>query len=236
MALWAREWGRGPVVLFIHGSLGDSRLWEPVARLVAEEFRSIVYDQRFFGRSSEPSDPWSPAEDALGVLNDFGIERAAVVGLSGGGKIAIDLALAHPERVWAIAHVSGAVTDMGFSLDFPTGVDDAMERDFAIWAPLGVDDTLRELWRATPKATGLDEGYDPLPSPDASGRLVEIAVPTLFVTAMHDPQSFKQVARSAAAQVPDARLIEIDSDHYLTVRDPPGVAEVIIEFLRASAS
>jgi hypothetical protein len=53
--LWAEETGSGPAVFFIHGGIGDSRLWEPVAGLVSERFRSIRYDQRFLGvRPDQP--------------------------------------------------------------------------------------------------------------------------------------------------------------------------------------
>jgi pimeloyl-ACP methyl ester carboxylesterase len=127
------------------GSLGDSRLWEPVAQLVARRFRSVTYDQRFFGRSIETAEKWSTTEDAISILDRFDIERAAIVGLSGGGKVAIDVALAHPKRVWALGHMAGALTGMGFELPSPEGIDDPMERDLAIWAPLGADNMLREL-------------------------------------------------------------------------------------------
>ena len=236
MSLWVEEEGSGPAVLFVHGGLGDSRLWAPVAHLVAERFRSILYDRRFFGRSTETADEWSEVDDAIAVLDRLGVERTAVVGLSGGGKTAIELALAHPDRVWAIGHVAGAVAGIGFGFDDPEGIDDPMELDLAIWAPLGATDEIRELWRATPDATGLGADARELrPSPPAGDRLDEIAVPTLVVVATHDPPSFVEVGRTAARRIPGARLVEIDSDHYLTLRNPQQLGELLLEFLTAAA-
>jgi pimeloyl-ACP methyl ester carboxylesterase len=108
----------------------------------------------------------SQVDDVVAVLDRFGIERAAVVGHSGGGGVAIDLALDHPDRVWAVAHVSGAV-GLGFEFVVPEELAgaDQMTRDFAVWAPLGADDLLRKLWHATPKARGLPTGADLLPPP-----------------------------------------------------------------------
>jgi 3-oxoadipate enol-lactonase len=221
--------------LFLHGGLGDSRLWDPVARVVAEQFRCINYDQRFFGRSTGPAEEWSPEGDAVAILDRFGVERAALVGLSGGGKIAIDVAVAHPERVWAIAHVAGAVAGISFELPEPVGVDenDAMAVDFALWAPLGVDEPMRDMWLATEKAHDLPEGAipRPRPKPPAGERLEEIAVPTLVVVAKHDPPGFAEVGREAARRIPGARLVELDSDHYLTLRQPEDVGELLLEFL-----
>jgi pimeloyl-ACP methyl ester carboxylesterase len=237
VTLWAEEIGSGPAVLFVHGSLGDARLWAPVARIVAGRFRCISYDQRYFGRSTGPATEWSGADDAIEILDRFGVERAAVVGLSGGGGIAIDAALAHPDRVWALAHVAGAVAGMGFDLPVPAGVDpdDTMAVDFAIWAPLGVDAEMRDMWLATAKARGVPEGAQPRPRPRAAERLGEIAVPTLVVVARHDPPGFAEVGRTAADRIPGARLVEVDSDHYLTLRRPREVGDLLTEFLAAAA-
>ena len=237
MALRAEEIGTGPAVLFIHGSLGDARLWAPVAGILANRFRCINYDQRFFGGSTGPAEEWAAADDAIAILDRFGVERAALVGLSGGGGIAIDVALAHPDRVWALAHVAGAVAGIGFDLPTPDGVDenDAMAFDFAVWAPLGVDDLIRDMWLATPKARGVPDGAQPRKRPSAAERLGEISVPTLVISAKLDPPSFSQVGRTAASRIPRARLVEIDSDHYLTVRRPDEVGEVLLDFLTEAA-
>jgi pimeloyl-ACP methyl ester carboxylesterase len=233
VALWITEEGSGPAVLFVHGGLGDSRLWAPVADALADEFRCIRYDLRFHGRSGGASGEWSQIDDAVSVLDGSGVERAALVGLSLGGRIAVDVALAHPERVWALAHVAGAVTGMSFDVSVPEGVDeeDEMAADLAIWAPLGADDTLRELWRATPDAIDPPER----PRPPAHERLGELEMPTLVVVARHDPPSFQELGRTVAGAVAGARLVEIDSDHYLTLRRPQEVADTLRDFLRAAA-
>jgi 3-oxoadipate enol-lactonase len=244
--LWVEEEGRGPAVLFLHGGLGDLRLWEPEARALADRFRCIRYDLRFFGRSEGPAEEWSSIDDAVGVLDALGVERAALVGLSLGGGLALDVALAHPERVWAVAHVAGGVSGAPLSLgeelearyeeaEQRGDVDGMMAVDFEIWAPLGVDESFRELWRATPDARGLPEGARPRPRPDAHERLGEVAVPTLVVVAQHDPPDLRSLGETVARRVPGARLVEIDSDHYLTLREPQQVVELLREFLGAAA-
>src|SRR5205823_7732075 len=80
--LWYDEAGSGEIVLLLHGGLGDSGLWEPVVPFLAERFRTIRTDLRFYGRSTGPNVPWSWENDVVGVLDELGIERAALVGLS----------------------------------------------------------------------------------------------------------------------------------------------------------
>jgi pimeloyl-ACP methyl ester carboxylesterase len=243
--LWVEEEGAGPAVLFLHGGLGDLRLFEPQMRALARSFRCIGFDRRLWGRSETDGVAFSWVDDAVGVLDALGVERAALVGLSFGGGLAIDVALAHPERVWALAHVAGGVTgipadpytpeqDAAFEKAEETGdLETAMQIDFDVWAPLGVDDLMRELWHATPEALGVPDGARPLPRPDAHERLEEITVPTLVVLPSHDPPAQRDAGATVARRVPGAQLVELDSDHYLTLRHADQVNELLLEFLTA---
>ncbi len=246
--LWYDEAGDGPAVLLLHGGLGDSRLWEPVVPFLAERFRTIRTDLRFFGRSTGPAAPWSWQDDAVGLLDALGIERAAVVGLSMGGKIALDLALAHPDRLWAVAGVAPALGGHDGaaysaeqearyeSAEAAGDLEAAMAIDFEVWAPLGADEEIRRLWRATPDASPPPDGAElrgPAGAP-AKERLGELAVPTLVVTAKHDPTGFREIGPLVASAAPDARHVELDSDHYVTLREPDLLSSVLLEFLSAA--
>src|SRR5881398_2185809 len=90
--LWYDEAGSGETVLLLHGGLGDSGLWEPVVPFLAERFRTIRTDLRFFGRSTGPAVPWSWVDDVVGVLDALEVESVALAGLSMGGRIAVDTA------------------------------------------------------------------------------------------------------------------------------------------------
>jgi 3-oxoadipate enol-lactonase len=246
--LHVEEEGAGPAVLFVHGGLGDMRLWEPVAHALAARFRCVRYDLRFYGESRSPGVEFGSVDDAIAILDALAIERAAIVGLSLGGGIALDVALAHPERVWALVHVAAGVTGMpvdpyteeankAFEEAEERGdVDRMMEIDFDAWAPLGADDRIRELWLQTPDARGVPDGTTVRPRPDAASRLEQVACPTLVVLAKHDPPAQKEVGATVAHRVPGARLVEIDSDHYLTLREPERVSEVLEEFLVSASS
>jgi pimeloyl-ACP methyl ester carboxylesterase len=245
--LWYDEAGSGPAVFILHGGLGDSGLWEPVVPFLAERFRTIRTDLRFYGRSTGPNVPWSWQDDAIGVLDALAVERAAIVGLSLGGKLALDIALAHPNRLWAVAgvapglggHDGGAYTEE-HEARFDAAEDKAeamMEIDFEVWAPLGADDRIRQLWGATPDANPLPEGVEALepPGSPAKERLAELAVPTLIVTASHDPQGMREIGPLVEREAPNARHLELDSDHYLTLREPELLSSMLLEFLTAAA-
>jgi 3-oxoadipate enol-lactonase len=245
--LWMDEQGSGPPVLFVHGGLGDMRLWEPQARALAPRFRCIRYGLRFWGRSESPGIEFSSVDDAVGVLDALDVDRAAVVGLSLGGGLALDVTLAHPDRVWALVHVAAGVTGLPVdpysaeqtaayeAAEARNDLDTMMEIDFAVWAPLGAGDEFCELWRATPDALGLPDGAKLLVREPAHERLEEVGVPTLVIVPTHDPPAQREVGATVARRVPGAQHVEIDSDHYLTLREPDRVTAAIETFLTASS-
>jgi 3-oxoadipate enol-lactonase len=244
--LWVEDAGGGAAVVFVHGGLGDSRLWEPQAAALASDFRTIRYDLRYFGRSESPGVAFDLADDLVGLLDALAVERAALVGLSLGGGLALDVALARPERVWALAHVAGGASGLPLQLDpeidaaYEAAVergdlDEAMAIDLGIWAPLGADDAIRELWHATPDARGIPDGAAFQPRPSVDGRLGEVSVPTLVVVAQQDPEQLRAIGARVAREVPRATLVDFDSDHYLTLREPERVTAILREFLLANA-
>jgi 3-oxoadipate enol-lactonase len=246
--LWYDEAGQGPPVVLLHGGLGDSGLWEPVVPFLAERFRTIRTDLRFFGRSAGPASPWSWEQDVIGVLDELGVGRAALVGLSLGGRIAIDVALAAPERLWALAGVAPGLSglegapysdeqDAAYEAAEAAGDLDAMMAvDFEVWAPLGVDERIRHLWHATPDANPLPAGVQRRPpAAPARPRLAELRVPALVVTVSHDPPVFREVGPLVASEAPNARHVELDSDHYVTLREPELLARLLVDFLAEAA-
>jgi 3-oxoadipate enol-lactonase len=247
--LWYDEAGSGEAVLLLHGGLGDSGLWEPVVPFLADRFRTIRTDLRFFGSSTGPAVPWSWQDDTVGVLDALEIERAALVGLSMGGKVAIDVALDHPDLLWAVVGVApalgghdGAAYTEEHGARYDAAPDDEklatmMEIDFEVWAPLGADERIRQLWHSTPDANPLPDGVAPR-EPDgapANERLGGLAVPTLVVTAEHDPPGFREIGPLVARTAPHARHVELDSDHYVTLREPELLSRTLLDFLTAAA-
>ena len=102
----------GPPVILCHGFPELWYSWRHQIPALAEAgYRAIAPDMRGFGASSAPPeveayDVVSLSGDVLGLLDDVGAERAAVVGHDWGATVAWHLALAHPERVAAVAGLS----------------------------------------------------------------------------------------------------------------------------------
>jgi pimeloyl-ACP methyl ester carboxylesterase len=117
VGLYYESTGRGRPVVFVHGFGCGIRSWDPQVRALSTRYRTIAYDVRGHGLSDAPRDaaaysqPTS-VEDLRGLLAHLRIGTAAVVGLSMGGNIALNFALAHPDMVSALIVVdTGAGSD-----------------------------------------------------------------------------------------------------------------------------
>jgi 3-oxoadipate enol-lactonase len=104
--------GSGDCVALIHGHPFDRTLWEPQLAALGDGFRVLAPDLRGFGES-----PVTPhrvtmreyAEDVEGLLDDLGIMRTAIIGLSMGGLVTMELAASQPDRYWAIGLIATTV-------------------------------------------------------------------------------------------------------------------------------
>jgi pimeloyl-ACP methyl ester carboxylesterase len=93
--------GDGPVVVLLHSFLMDHTMFAPQIAELGASFRLIGVDERGFGGTpaTRPFGFWDVAQDILGLLDVLNIGRAAVVGVSQGGFIAMRMALLAPERI-----------------------------------------------------------------------------------------------------------------------------------------
>src|SRR5271169_5989398 len=98
--------GTGPPLLLIMGMSGTALSWgEPFLQELRQDFDVIAYDHRGVGASSRLEGPITireMAEDAAGLLDALELDSAHVLGISMGGMIAQELALAHASRIQSI--------------------------------------------------------------------------------------------------------------------------------------
>ncbi|RTL18029.1 MAG: alpha/beta hydrolase [Burkholderiales bacterium] len=102
--------GRPPLV-FLHAGVCDGRMWDGAMAAAAGQRAALRMDRRGFGRTSISAPrPYAWIDDLRAVLDALGLDRVELVGCSQGGRIAIDLALAEPERVAGLTLVAPSVS------------------------------------------------------------------------------------------------------------------------------
>jgi len=251
--------GEGPGVAFLHPGLWDSRVWDEQFGVFSKTYRVLRHDLRGYGRSSrpEPGKPYSHVDDLEGVMDAAGVDRAALIGNSMGGQVAIDFALEHPSRVSALVLAAPGLS--GFEgtpeeesrweaafADVEREIEEAIHagdperaeelRLQWLWAPLGTDDPagarIRQIAFDNIHELTMDESGERELDPPAAGRLGEIEAATLVLPADHDPPWHERMCELIAETVRGARLIRIpDTDHVIPVRRPAEFNRVVLGFL-----
>jgi 3-oxoadipate enol-lactonase len=232
----------GPPVVLLHAGGMDGRMWHPVVERLQDRYWLIVPDMRGHGTTPMPPEPYSDVDDILGVLDDLKVEQAAFAGNSFGGRVALQVATAAPERVNSLALFASSMT-----WDDPPSPEIAelwkQEEELVEAGELdaAVDLNLR-MWVREPETAELvadmaRRGFELQAGVEAEERempidLPSIAVPTLAVSAGLDFPDFAKIADRIAAEVPGAERAEVaDSGHLIPLERPDATVELLAPFL-----
>jgi 3-oxoadipate enol-lactonase len=248
--------GSGPPLLMIMGMSGTALHWgEPFLRSLRDDFEVIVYDHRGVGSSSHLDGPVTTsqlAQDAAGLMAALELDSAHVLGISMGGMVAQELALAHPGLVRTLTLGCTYCGGEGSALPDPSvlaRLGEAMmsgDRQRALrvgWevnvSPAMADDTgayERFLAIASRRAVAVPVVMAQLQActaHDASARLAELRPPTLVIHGTLDEMLPVQNGRLIASLVPDAQLeILADVGHLFFWERP----ELSADLIRAHAA
>jgi len=245
--------GSGEPVLLVMGLGMAATGWWRTVEVLAEEFRVIAFDNRGSGRSDAPNGPYSIAglaADAAAVLDAAGEESAHVYGISLGGMIAQELALAEPQRVRSL--VLGASTPGGAghvlpdretleflnrraTMDFEEGVWASVPYNYGyatrttFAARLGAD--IAQRLRYPPNATGYRAQLAAAWGWDATQRLPELRVPALVLHGDEDRIVPVENGRRLAAAIAGSRFEELAGAGHLYPTDEPRADREVLRFL-----
>jgi 3-oxoadipate enol-lactonase len=244
--------GDHPETLVLVNGLADAKeSWDAQIPAFAERYRVVSYDNRGVGESPAPPGPYTTAEmatDLAGLVDGLGLERFHVLGVSMGGMIAQEYAIAHPERLLSASFCCTYSSPGPFCL-----------RLFQCWrdlAPtLGVGFTQREvmLWGFTTdffeqRETELIEfeqfmsaNPQPLDSylaqlssielHDTRGRLSAVTCPALTLVGEEDILIYPKLSRRLHDELHDSTWAEVPGGHACLWEHPAPFNEAVLEFL-----
>jgi pimeloyl-ACP methyl ester carboxylesterase len=252
--------GAGPAVVLVHAGICDSRMWDPQWRSLAESHRLLRLDMRGFGRSPLPPERYSNARDLLAVMDAAGIGAAALIGTSLGGRVALEVALAAPERVSALVLVGAGLPDHEWSQqvrDYGAAEDAAIERgdldaaselNVRFWVDgpqrdaTRVDASVRDHVRAMQRrALDLqvpvwEDAEEELLAPDVGARLGEIESPALVLVGEVDQPDIHTIAARLREGLPHVSSATIPAAAHLpSLEHPEAFDRLVTEFLAVSA-
>jgi pimeloyl-ACP methyl ester carboxylesterase len=245
--------GTGPAVVLIHGGQLDCRMWGEQFTAFSRHFRVIRYDVRGYGGSPRPDVLYSDAEDLLALLDYLKVERAHLVGLSLGGRIAIDFALAHPTRVSSLTLAGpglsgyeppdGAETDLRMWEIIKAARDSGPEEATALWLKDPFMAPAMEQARLAPelRRMALENAHcwleNPIlqrpPKPTAASRLGEIQLPSLLLIGERDVPQIRATVETLERGIRGSKKLSIaGAGHMANLENPTAFNEAVLSFLR----
>ena len=254
--IYVEESGQGPALLLLHGGLLDHRMWQPQMDELNKKYRVLNCDLRKHGLTQDGDSTFLNSTALALVLDALGIAKTHVMGLSFGAVAAVDLVLAHPERIdklilaapgligYDLNHDSVLVANQRQEDRAKQGRDTLTYVEYFLrsWtygphrSPTTVDAQVRTRVRTMVSdnlhhhqwATGLRFTDDPLPIT----QLGRIHSPTLVLVGDQDMQDILAISAMLSRKIPHAkRVIIAGAAHMLNLEKPVLFNQAIKTFL-----
>lgn len=272
-----------PTVLLVMGFTAQMTAWDPAfCTMIADRGRHVVrFDNRDCGLSTKldgvrvdpmavlhasmagaplPDVPYTLSDmgdDAIGLLDHLGIERAHVVGASMGGMIVQTMAIEHADRLMSVTSVMSTIGDLAYGKPTPEAIGALLapppteraafiERaaDWGVWSSKRYFDLDAVRRRA---ASDFDRSFYPegatrqlaaiYASGDRTALLPGVRVPMLVIHGLDDTLIDPSGGRRTAELVPGATLLEVeDMGHDMPVPLWPTLIDALIEHTERAAA
>jgi pimeloyl-ACP methyl ester carboxylesterase len=255
------EAGIGPPVLALHGLGGTKGSFLPTVAALAGQFRVIAVDLPGFGDSDKPIgaayDARFFAGAGIDLLDALGLDRVHVIGNSLGGRIALEIALRHPDRVGRLGLLAPSLAwrrdrpwvpllrltrpELGLVQLAPRVVVEAIVRRLIPganegWTAAGIDEFLRAYLTPAGRAAfyaAARQIYleEPHGTEGFWPRLETLQPDALFVWGRRDRLVPIAFARHVADALPRARHLQLDCGHVPQVERPKQTHAALAAFL-----
>jgi pimeloyl-ACP methyl ester carboxylesterase len=251
--------GQGDPVVFLNGLAGDHLYWMGQVRAFSGGFRCVALDNRDAGQSEYAAGSYTMADlaaDVACLLDRLDLPPAHLVGLSLGGMIAQEVALAHPERVRSLflvgtlgradAWFNGTLDAYG---DIRRQVADtpAFFEALLPWLvshrffePASKVEWLRGFLRQAPypqRIDGFFRQFEAMRSHDTLDRLGALRCPVLVAVGEDDQIAPPRYARQLAERIPNARLELLPGvGHAPPIENARGFNRLLGDFLTVSGA
>jgi 3-oxoadipate enol-lactonase len=234
--------------LLFSNSLGTTHeLWRPQIATLSSDFRIIRYDTRGHGASGVPPGPYtldSLGADAVAILDDAGIDRAHVCGLSLGGLTAMWLGVHRRERVRTLTLACTAARIANTMMweeriaqvktfGLAALADAAMGRWFTAayrTAHPEIVDIYHRMMAGTP-ADGYAACCAAIRDADLRSEISSISLPTLVIAGHHDPVTPPADAEDIGSRVRGARVSLLDAAHIANVEQADAFNGLLSAFI-----
>jgi 3-oxoadipate enol-lactonase len=240
---WRLE-GSGPAIVLLHGWALDLEIWDPVTAVLAPALTVLRFDRCGFGLSDGIPDIHRNVGDLIALMDAAGIDRAALLGMSQGARLAIHSARQHPARVRALLLDGPPALESESELSLSACRRTLESRGIAALRTEILQNPLMQLHAPDPAARrrlhavvarycghDLLKPFEHAPAPE----LGAITAPTLIMNGALDSPARRAAGLRLQASIPGAQhLILPDAGHLALLDDPQTYARRVLGFCQRS--
>jgi pimeloyl-ACP methyl ester carboxylesterase len=239
--------GQGHALVLIHGGQLDRRMWDDQFQFFAKNYKVIRYDVRGFGSSPAATQPFSSKEDLAELLKYLKVDKAYILGLSLGGRIAIDFAVAHPDMTDGLILAAPGLS--GFNLSDPSELkilaaaqNGDVDKATDLWLQSGymapamkiqnIAPRIRELSKDNFKQNLDNFAFQKDIFAQSVDHLAEIKTNTLIIVGSLDVKGIHEIAGLLRARIPNSTDTVIQgAGHMLNMERPQEFNSIVLGFL-----
>ncbi len=255
--IYYEDTGKGLPLVFIHAGYMDSRMWDNLTAVFSSEYRVIRYDVRGYEKSSKVTKAYSDAEDLKSLMEKLGVQEAVLIGVSNGGRIALDFAVTYPHMVKALIPV-----DSGLKGYQPSGPEEeklwenitideekylrlrsegkfreAAEIDVDFWSNATVGELRESLLNIAEENVFTDETdpdiFQVSPTPPAFEKLNSLKMPVLIIVGSRDTPPLIAMSKRYHQLIKGSKFLVIEgADHLPSITRPEEFRNAVFDFLR----
>lgn len=244
--------GKGDNMVLIHGAGDNLNMWYHQVPVFSKRYRVITYDVRGSGKSDSPEGEYTIplfAEDAYQLMKALKVSEAYFLGYSMGGRIALQLALEHPEMVKALVLANSSVglvppspeaierrkriiellqkKDMKTFAEMMTTA--AFSPDFKSRNPAEFERYKKVKMRNKPE--GIARLMGALAAPPSPPDLSKVRCPTLLIVGEHDFYMGVEQGKLAQQAIAGSELVVLPTGHAAAIEAPERFNAVVLDFL-----
>jgi 3-oxoadipate enol-lactonase len=245
-----------PVLVLANPIGTNAGIWRHQVPVLSRYFRVVRYEQRGHGpagaQSPAPPGPYTIAElgtDVLGLLNAYGVKRAAFAGVSLGGMVGLWVAANAPERITSLAVICSALVPLPSAQAWRDRVAIVREQGTSAIAGMAVPRwfTPAFLARSADEVSGVIDmlsatdpaGYagcgDAIAGMDLRPLLPSVKAPTLVVSGTEDPAAPPSQGAVTALGIKGSRLAVVrGASHFAHFETPGPVTDALLRHFRAT--
>jgi len=242
--------GEGDTLVFIHGLGGVGSIYFPMAQLLSDRYRTVLYDWSGSGASSRPRKPYSVeswAQEAKGLCDNLGIGSAAFIGHSMGCAVAVTIAALYPGLAKAVALLGpvtklpetavGAIRDRAAKVraEGMAPLADVLPNGALAQSTRDSNPAVHALFRAMllsndPECYALH--CEALLAANATALIPDVRCPALLLAGDADPTAPGAAVQDLAKGFANGRVVIVEkAGHAMQIDQPVALTETLRSFL-----